>query len=164
MQNFKAQYNLNRWVLKKFTPLTVVTKGKISYIDQNNFLHQAVNKFFSAVKLGILTWGVYGIDSLLQPASSGQFMNCSFSHFRVGFTRESGRLPLGFRLTTRVRCLCTLVIQLSFSSDFWDQLWVGLGLGVGIGLDLCFWTVILFQDQQKMLIQEHVWLGKITAT
>ncbi len=22
-------------------------------------------------------------------------MNCSFSHFRVGFTRESGRLPLG---------------------------------------------------------------------
>ncbi len=27
--------------------------------------------FFSAVKLGILTWGVYGIDSLLQPASSG---------------------------------------------------------------------------------------------
>ncbi len=94
MQNFKAQYNLNRWVLKKFTPLTVVMKGEISYIDQNHFLHQAVNMFFSAVKLGILTWGVYGIDSLLQPASSGQSMNCSFSHFRVGFTRESGRLPL----------------------------------------------------------------------
>ncbi len=51
--------------------------------------------FFSAVKLGILTWGVYGIDSLLQPASSGQSMNCSFSHLRVGFTSESGRLPLG---------------------------------------------------------------------
>ncbi len=51
--------------------------------------------FFSAVKLGILTWGVYGIDSLLQPASSSQSMNCSFSHFRVGFKRESGRLPLG---------------------------------------------------------------------
>ncbi len=59
-------------------------KGKISYIDQNNFLNQAVNMFFSAVKLGILTWGVYGIDSLLQPASSGQL---SLSHFRVGFTR-----------------------------------------------------------------------------
>ncbi len=44
-------------------------KGKISYIDQNLFLHQAVNMFFSTVKLGILTWGVYGIDSLLQPAS-----------------------------------------------------------------------------------------------
>ncbi len=88
MQNFKDQYNLNRWVLKKFTPLTVVMKGKISYIDQNHFLHQAVNMFFSAVKLGILTWGVFGIDSLLQPASSGQSMNCSFSHFRVGFTRE----------------------------------------------------------------------------
>ncbi len=38
-------------------------KGKISYIAQNNFLHQAVNMFFSAVNLGILTWGVYGIDS-----------------------------------------------------------------------------------------------------
>ncbi len=54
--------------------------------------------FFSAVKLGILTWGVYGTDSLLEPASSGQSMNCSFSHVRVGFTRESGRLPLGSNL------------------------------------------------------------------
>ncbi len=75
---------------KKIHPLTVVTKGKISYIDQNHFLYQAVNIFFSAVKLGILTWGVYGIDSLLEPASSGQSMNCSFSHFRVGFKRGSG--------------------------------------------------------------------------
>ncbi len=42
-------------------------KGKISYIDQNHVLHQAVNVFFSAVKLGILTWqgGVYETDSLL---------------------------------------------------------------------------------------------------
>ncbi len=38
---------------------------------------------------------VYGIDSLLQPASSGQSMNYSLSHLSVGFTRESGRLPLG---------------------------------------------------------------------
>ncbi len=68
-------------------------KGKISYIDQNNFLNQAVNIFFSAVKLGILTWGVNGVDSLLQPASSGQSMNYSLSHFRVGFKRESRRLP-----------------------------------------------------------------------
>ncbi len=30
-------------------------KGKISDIDQNHFLYQAVNMFFSAVKLGILT-------------------------------------------------------------------------------------------------------------
>ncbi len=50
-------------------------KGKIIYIEQNNFFNQAVNMFFSAVKLGILTWGVYGIDSLLQPASSGQLKN-----------------------------------------------------------------------------------------
>ncbi len=60
--------------------------------------------FFSAVKLAILTWGVYGIDSLLQPASSGQSMNCSFSHFRVGFTRESGRLPLGLNTDINVCC------------------------------------------------------------
>ncbi len=69
-------------------------KGKISYIDQNLFFAPGCKHVFSNVKLGILTWGVYGIDSLLQPASSGQSMNCSFSHFRVGFTRESGRWPL----------------------------------------------------------------------
>uniref|UniRef100_A0A8C2D121 ATP-binding cassette, sub-family G (WHITE), member 2a n=1 Tax=Cyprinus carpio TaxID=7962 RepID=A0A8C2D121_CYPCA len=63
-------------------------KGKINYIDQNIFLNQAVNMFFSAVKLGILTWGVYGIDFLLQLASSGQLMNYSLSHFSVGMTRE----------------------------------------------------------------------------
>ncbi len=83
---------------KKITPLTVVTKGKISYIDQNHFLYQAVNIFFSAVKLGILTWEVYGTDSLLEPASSGQSMNYSFNHFRVGFKRGRGRLPLGSEL------------------------------------------------------------------
>ncbi len=60
-----------------------------------HFLYQAVNILFSAVKFDILTWGVYGIDSLLEPASTGQSMNCRFSHFRVGFARESGRLPLG---------------------------------------------------------------------
>ncbi len=31
----------------------------------------------------------------LTPFWSGQSMNCTFSHFSVGFTRESGRLPLG---------------------------------------------------------------------
>ncbi len=41
-------------------------KGKISFIDQNHVLYQAVN-IFSAVKLGILTWGVYGTDSILEP-------------------------------------------------------------------------------------------------
>ncbi len=91
-------------------------KGKISYIDQNIFLHQAVNVFFSAVNLGILTWGVYGIDSLLQPASSGQSMNCSFSHFLVGFTRESGRLPLGMDASIRYSGLVSAPIR-SFSAD-----------------------------------------------
>ncbi len=31
-------------------------------------------------------------------------------------------------------------------------------LGVGIGLSLYFWTVLLIQDQQNILIQEHVYL------
>lgn len=35
---------------------------------QDNFLHQAVNRPFNAVKLGILTSESIGIDSLLQPA------------------------------------------------------------------------------------------------
>ena len=70
-------------------------KGKISCIDQSHIESQAVNMFFSAVKLVILTWGRYRFDSLLQPASSGQSMNCSLTHFRVGFKRETGRLPLG---------------------------------------------------------------------
>ncbi len=82
-------------MIKKIHPLTVVMKGKISDIHQNHFLHQAVNILFSAVKLDILTWGVYGIDYLLEPASSGQAMNYSFSHVRVGFTRERAR---GYRL------------------------------------------------------------------
>ncbi len=64
-------------------------KGNISYIKQKR-LHQAVNMFF-----------FYGIDSILLPASSGQSMNCSFSHFRVGFTRESGRLPLDFDIINK---------------------------------------------------------------
>ncbi len=37
MQNIKVNYNLNGWVIKKMHPLTVVMKGKISYIDQNHF-------------------------------------------------------------------------------------------------------------------------------
>ncbi len=65
---------------KKIHPLTVVMKGKISYIDQNNFLQQALNMFFfSAVKLDILTWGVW-IAVLVTS---------------VLVSRERGRLPLG---------------------------------------------------------------------
>ncbi len=51
-------------------PHSCHTKGKISNIDQNHFLYQAVNIRISAVKLGIGHWafnggggGVYG-DSL----------------------------------------------------------------------------------------------------
>jgi len=46
---------------KKIHPLTVVKKDKINHIDQNYFLHQAVNTFVSAVKLGILTWRSMGL-------------------------------------------------------------------------------------------------------
>ncbi len=67
---------------KKIHPLAVFMKGKISYIDQNYFLYQAVYILFSTVKLGILTWRVYGTDSLLEPASSGQSMNCSFKKLK----------------------------------------------------------------------------------
>ncbi len=77
---------------KNHPPPTVVMKGKMTDIDKNIVLNQAVNIFFSAVKLGILTWEVYGTDSLLEPASSGQSMNCSFSHFCGGFMRESRKL------------------------------------------------------------------------
>lgn len=31
---------------------------EIIYIDQNSVLHQAVNMFISAVKLGMLIWGL----------------------------------------------------------------------------------------------------------
>jgi len=80
---------------KKIHLLTVVMKSKISYMDQNKFFEPGYkHDFFSAVKLGILIWGVYGIDSLLQPASSSQLTNYSLSHFCVGLTRESGRLTL----------------------------------------------------------------------
>ncbi len=51
-----------------------------------------------------------------------------------------------FRLTTTVWCSCPLVIQRSSPSDLWDKIWEGFGLWVG----LCFWAVMLFQDQQKM--------------
>jgi len=43
----------------------------------------------------------------------------------------------------------------SFTYDFTlisDKLWIEQGLGVEIWLKLCFWTGLLFQDQQKMLI------------
>ncbi len=99
MQRLKAWYNLNEWVIKKFTPLTVVMNGKIIYIDQNHFLYQVVNIYFFCCKVGLFNMGggggVYGIDSLLELASSGQSMNYSFSHVRVGFTRETRRLTLG---------------------------------------------------------------------
>ncbi len=41
---------------KKIRPLTAVMKGKISYIDQNHFLYQAVNIFFCC-KVGHFNMG-----------------------------------------------------------------------------------------------------------
>lgn len=79
-------------VYKKFTPLTVAIKGKISYRPEPLFALCCKHiYFFSVLKLGILTQGAYGIDSLLEPVSSDQSMNCSLSHFRVGFKSLEGR-------------------------------------------------------------------------
>ncbi len=60
-------------------------EGKICYIDEKHFLYQAVNILFFCCKVGYFNMGggVYGTDSLLEPASSGQSMNCSFSHVRA---------------------------------------------------------------------------------
>jgi len=77
------------YIKKKIHPLTVVMKSKISYRDQNHFLYQDVNIFFFCCKVGHFNMGVYGIDSLLQPVSSGQTMNCSLSHLCVAFKREN---------------------------------------------------------------------------
>ncbi len=45
--------------------------------------------FFSAVKLGILTWGVYGIDSFAASRRIAVLVTSLLA------SRESGRLPLG---------------------------------------------------------------------
>lgn len=44
-------------------------KREINYREQNCFL--PVNMFTSALKLGALTWGSVGTDSIVKPASSG---------------------------------------------------------------------------------------------
>jgi len=61
---------------KKIHPITVVMKGKISYIDQNHFLNQAVNMFFSAVKF-------MGFTPFCSQASNGQLTNYTLSHLKL---------------------------------------------------------------------------------
>ncbi len=56
--------------------------------------------------------GFYGINSLFEPASSGQSMNCNFSHVRVGFTRERGRLPLGLLPTSGENLTSTVLSEI----------------------------------------------------
>ncbi len=122
---------------KKIHPPHSCHEGQNYYIDQNHFLYQAVNIFFSAVNLGILTWGVYGIDSLLEPASSGQSMNYSFSHFRVGFKRGSGRLPLGMNRMNRRQCVsarnCFIAALLQTTALHWSA---------GSAARVCSWVVL----------------------
>ena len=96
-------------------------KGEISYRDLNRFLYQAVNMFISAVKLGILTWGSIWIDSLLEPASSGQSRNCSFWHFCVGFIFQQHLWS--YMLLMKLSSICQIsllsaVIEVSFDSQF----------------------------------------------
>ncbi len=89
-------------------------------------------------------------------------------HFNITINQSEMRYNFSgnicFRLMIRVSCFYALVNQLSFPTDFRNKLWVGLGLGAGIGLSLYFWTGMLIQDQQKMLIQEHVLFSKIVMT
>ncbi len=58
---------------KKCHLLTVVMKGKISYIDKIHFFVLGCKRTFSSVNLGILTWEINGIDSLLEPVDEWQF-------------------------------------------------------------------------------------------
>ncbi len=66
-----------------------------------------------------------------------------------------------FRITTRVRCFCTLVIQLSFPSDFWDKLWVGKVRGRD-RVRFMFLDSNVVPGTTKDIVQEHVWLGMAT--
>lgn len=40
-------------------------------LGNKQFIYQAVNMFISNVKFGCLTWESMGVDSRLEPASSG---------------------------------------------------------------------------------------------
>ena len=61
--------------------------------------------FNSAPKSGFLTWESMGIDSFLEPASSGHPVNCSFLHFRIGLIAQPRMLPLGENLLPSARAL-----------------------------------------------------------
>ena len=69
-------------------------KGKLSDRHQNRFLYQAVNMFNSAVKMGILEWGLLESCSVLEQTPSGQSKNGRFFHFLIGFMTQPRRLPL----------------------------------------------------------------------
>ena len=70
-------------------------EGEISSRDQKHFLYQPVNMFISAVKLGILTCGSMETESVLEPASSGHWINCSFCALLcIGFMSETWWFPL----------------------------------------------------------------------
>jgi len=82
-------------------------KGKISYVDQNHFLHQAVNAIFSAVTLGILTWGVG--------------LTFYWSHWRPVDERQYKSLPCWFQERAREIAACFLFcfyVYLFFVQDF----------------------------------------------
>ncbi len=109
--------------------------------------HTSVAVFFEE-QIGEHDFTKYNMFQDQQGCWSWNNITINQSELRYNF---SGNIC--FWLTIRVRCFYTLVNLLSFPTDFRNK---GLGLGVGIGLSLYFWTVMLIQDQQKMLIQEHV--------
>ncbi len=61
-------------------------------INRCNFLVEySITKIFDSYSPTwefVLTWKVNGSDSLFEQVFSGQSINCSVSHFRVGFKRD----------------------------------------------------------------------------
>ncbi len=60
-------------------PVTYTVKGS-NRQKENILLGHRISR---RIKLGILTWEIYGTDSLLEPASSGQSTNCCFMQAKI---------------------------------------------------------------------------------
>lgn len=67
--------------MKVFIPLYVVLF--FVSVSAAGFLNRAVNRLFNDVKFAILALKSIGTDSLFEPASSGDSINCSFGALEV---------------------------------------------------------------------------------
>ncbi len=128
MQKCKASYNLNGWVIKKFTPLTVVMKCKICYIDQNHFLYQAVNIHFPAVMLGILG---APFTAIIQIGTDRTMWNITLNVSERGIS-DTHRMPWG-----------------------WVNLWLFYIFGWTIPLSLLWPYIFCFERKQIPRLCKH---------